>query len=365
MSLASSLPDVDLLRQIADRSLSAFFVFNLSSRRFDYLNEAFTDIWAIDGEAINQQLLPLIASIHEQDRDHVGQSYERLLTRSFRQTAEFRIRLKNRKQKWIGATAYAILHKDERQFIAGFAEDISHFKENEILADKYSVEKNGVLEMLAHDLGGPLGIVHQLAKLLEQKARQQGQPAFEEYGRHIAESVGNSMQLIHELLEKEFLDSSQAAFKFQRIELVEQIHAMLSGFERMDQNDHKHFIVESSHPQIEVQVDQTKFMQVLVNLVSNANKFTPPNGHITIHVQEQIQRVLISVSDDGIGIPEQLLPHIFERFTPARREGLKGEKTVGLGLSIVKRIVELHQGKIWVESKENQGTTFFIEIPKE
>jgi two-component system sensor histidine kinase VicK len=68
------------------------------------------------------------------------------------------------------------------------------------------------------------------------------------------------------------------------------------------------------------------------------------------------------VGDDGIGIPKALLPVLFERFTKARRSGLKGEETTGLGLSIVKRIVELHQGKIWVESEEEKGTTFFIHI---
>ncbi len=69
------------------------------------------------------------------------------------------------------------------------------------------------------------------------------------------------------------------------------------------------------------------------------------------------------MTDKGIGIPKDLQPVLFERFTKARRPGLKGEETMGLGLSIVKRIVELHQGKVWVESQENKGTTFFIELP--
>jgi two-component system sensor histidine kinase VicK len=165
------------------------------------------------------------------------------------------------------------------------------------------------------------------------------------------------------LLEKEFLESSQTALKRQRIELVEQIQSMLEGFERMDQNDHKHFEFESSAAQVFVQVDQTKFMQALVNLVSNANKFTHTNGHIRVTVQEKAGSITLSVSDDGIGIPKDLQPHLFERFTKARRPGLKGEETVGLGLSIVKRIVELHGGKIWAESEENKGSTFFIELP--
>jgi two-component system sensor histidine kinase VicK len=97
--------------------------------------------------------------------------------------------------------------------------------------------------------------------------------------------------------------------------------------------------------------------------VSNANKFTRRNGHIRVTVQEKAGNTILSVRDDGIGIPKDLQPQLFERFTRARRPGLKGEETVGLGLSIVKRIVELHGGKIWVESEENKGSTFFIELP--
>lgn len=69
------------------------------------------------------------------------------------------------------------------------------------------------------------------------------------------------------------------------------------------------------------------------------------------------------MSDDGVGIPASLQCLLFDRFTKARRPGLHGEETVGLGLSVCKRLVEMHGGKIWVESEENKGTTFFVEIP--
>ena len=71
----------------------------------------------------------------------------------------------------------------------------------------------------------------------------------------------------------------------------------------------------------------------------------------------------MTVADDGIGIPAHLLPVLFDRFTPARRPGLRGEKTTGLGMHIIETIVRLHQGHIWVESQENVGTTFYIQLP--
>ena len=363
MSLSASIPDADILRQLAERSLSAFFVFNLQLRRFDYLNEAFFEIWALDEGRINDQLLALVASVHEDDRDLVHQTYQRLLNGAMRQTAEFRILGKSKKTKWVHATAYVILKDGQRQLVCGFAEDITHYKDNEVTLNLYSAQKNGILEMLAHDLNGPLGVAQKLAGRLEKKAVERGQPDLQAEAALIGSTVGQSIHLIHELLEKEYLDSVQAGLKMQRIELIEQIQFMLEGFKRMNPDGHKHFELESSAPQVYVEVDQVKFMLVLTNLVSNANKFTHKGGHIRINVQQEPGSLLISVRDDGIGIPKPLQPVLFERFTKARRPGLEGEETTGLGLSIVKRVVELHGGKIWVESEENQGAAFFVHIP--
>jgi two-component system sensor histidine kinase VicK len=363
MAFSSRIPDADILRQVAERSLSAFFVFNLQSRRFDYLNEAFFEIWPFDEGRINDQLLPLVASVHEDDRDLVHQTYQHLLNGAMRQAAEFRILGKSKQIKWVHATAYMILQNGQRQLVCGFAEDITHYKDNEVTLNLYSVQKNSILEMLAHDLNGPLGIVQKLAGQLEKKALDRGQPDLEHEAALIGNTVGHSIQMIHELLEKEYLDSSQAGLKIQRIELIEQLRFTLEGFKRMDQDGHKHFELESSAPEVYAEVDQAKFMQVITNLISNANKFTPKGGHIRINVQQEPGSLLISVRDDGVGIPKPLQPVLFDRFTKARRPGLQGEETTGLGLSIVKRVVELHQGKVWVESEENQGATFFIRIP--
>lgn len=362
MSLSAILPEGELLRQIAQRSLSVFFLYNLNTKHFEYVSPAFEEVWGREEGDINEQLPWLLSTLHPDDLPRLETAYGQLQTTSLRQLLEFRLRLE-KWEKWIHLTAFCILEGNQRKALAGFAEDITHFKQNEITANLFSVQKNGVLEMLAHDLNGPLGMAQKLAEQLERKSRERGLPDFERDAKLIHQTVSHGIHLIHDLLEKEFLESSQTALKFQRVDLIEQVQAMLAGFERMDHDDHKHFEVESSAAQVFARVDQTKFMQALTNLVSNANKFTHPNGHIRVAVRENAGKVTVSVRDDGIGIPAELQPILFERFTKARRPGLKGEETVGLGLSIVRRIVELHGGTIRVESQENQGTAFFIELP--
>jgi signal transduction histidine kinase len=110
--------------------------------------------------------------------------------------------------------------------------------------------------------------------------------------------------------------------------------------------------------------DERKLKQILFNLLSNAAKFTPDGGAITVSALRQNDNVLISVSDTGIGVDKELQERIFEPFYQAQ-SGLK-DKTpgTGLGLSLSKRFVEMHGGRIWVESRgQGEGSTFFIALP--
>ena len=92
-------------------------------------------------------------------------------------------------------------------------------------------------------------------------------------------------------------------------------------------------------------------------------KFTPDGGTIRVSLARRDTAVLLTIADTGVGIPAALQAGLFEKFTKARRTGLRGEKSTGLGMSIIKTIVDLHQGRIWLDSTEGQGTTFYIELP--
>jgi two-component system OmpR family sensor kinase len=109
-----------------------------------------------------------------------------------------------------------------------------------------------------------------------------------------------------------------------------------------------------------VEGDPDRLKQLLLNLIDNALKYTPPGGHITLSLYRDQDWVRISVQDTGIGIPPDVLPHIFDRFYRAQREGRKG---VGLGLSIARWIAEAHGGHLDVESEVGQGSTFTLWLP--
>jgi two-component system sensor histidine kinase VicK len=150
----------------------------------------------------------------------------------------------------------------------------------------------------------------------------------------------------------------------ERLELMSEIRSVLEQYQQAQEHLSKQIELTSNQEQVYAEVDSLKFLSIVNNLLSNALKFTPDNGKIHLHVEEQADAILLTVKDNGVGIPEKYHLVLFDKFTKARRSGLKGEESVGLGMSIVKRLVDLHQGKIWLESQEGKGTTFFIHIPK-
>jgi two-component system phosphate regulon sensor histidine kinase PhoR len=110
-------------------------------------------------------------------------------------------------------------------------------------------------------------------------------------------------------------------------------------------------------------IDRERIEQVLINLIHNAIKFTPPGGSVTIRARQEGQDVLVSVSDTGVGIPADDLPRIFERFYKSDKSRSGGG--TGLGLAIAKHIIEAHGGRIWAESVEGKGSTFHFTLPLE
>jgi two-component system sensor histidine kinase VicK len=110
-------------------------------------------------------------------------------------------------------------------------------------------------------------------------------------------------------------------------------------------------------------VDKLLLEQALGNLVSNALKFTPSGGQISLRIKKAEEKIEIEVEDNGIGIPAAHISDLFKEFSKIRRKGLKGEKSTGLGLAIARQIIRLHNGSVSVKSQEGEGTTFTVELP--
>jgi signal transduction histidine kinase len=159
------------------------------------------------------------------------------------------------------------------------------------------------------------------------------------------------------------IESGKLELKKEELEVNKLIETIISSFKTKANEKGLAITAEVPQETIKINADNDKLIQVFTNLVNNALKFTN-QGYVKVSLTDIGNEVLCSVSDTGIGIARENLPKIFSKFQQFGRVAGPGEKGTGLGLSIAKGIVELHKGKIWVESEEGKGTKFIFTLPK-
>jgi len=221
-----------------------------------------------------------------------------------------------------------------------------------------SEDKDNFIAEVSHELRLPLANIKLLVETLLDGAVEDPVMARHMLGR-AREEVQRLQYLVTDLLSHEKLKGPRLDMTFERVRIYER--ALYAIETTRDLAVGKKVTVTLAVPEsFELRCDLDQINQVLVNLVENAVKFTPPGGKVTIRAGGSPP--LLEVEDTGIGIAEAEIPKIFQRFYRVDRGRTRG--STGLGLSIVKHIVDLHGAKIAVTSKEGQGTKFSIEFPE-
>jgi two-component system phosphate regulon sensor histidine kinase PhoR len=213
---------------------------------------------------------------------------------------------------------------------------------------------------VSHELRTPLASLKALTETLRDGALEDPKAAHRFLGR-IETEVDALTQMATELLELSRIESGQVPLEFKSVPAA---GLLLSAADRMRAQAERAGLVlrvEAPGGLPEVQADAPRLEQVLVNLIHNAVKFTRPGGEVVLSAQAEGDFVRFAVRDTGVGIPEDDLPRIFERFYRVDRSRSGGG--TGLGLSISRHLVEAHGGRIWAESVEGQGSTFYFTIP--
>jgi len=332
------------------------FVCSTSSAEFLFLHDSLD--WILSGSETGD-VDKVIAKIDPEDLLYLQDVFGNILAGRFSGKITFKLRHPE-KFRWLQVTPF-IGEYEGSEVITGAVTDVTDEVLNMQSLTKFTDKKNSILHMLGHDLRGPLNIARSLMKTI---TRQVEDPVLLEKTEHIAGILQQSIDMISDLVKREFLETTSAELVKTRVNIVKLTRDYLEECKRSEALAGISFELSSSSQKIFIKLDNAKFMQVINNLISNSLKFTPAGGTISVSILEDGDQVHFRFTDTGIGIPESLLPEIFEKFTAARRPGLQGEPTLGLGLSIVKSIIGWHQGWISCESKEAEGTTFFIRLPK-
>ena len=212
----------------------------------------------------------------------------------------------------------------------------------------------------SHELRTPLAIMQAEATLALSKER-----APDDYRKSletISQESDYMSSVIGKLLFLARSDAGKEQLTFEDVELKGLITGLASNIEALAQDKGIKFAVDA-HEELMVSGDKVKLRQLFINILENAVRYTPTAGHISVSLVKQESNAVVSISDTGIGIPPEHLPHIFERFYRVDKARARADGGVGLGLAIAKIIAESHKGNIEVESELGKGTTFRISIP--
>lgn len=267
----------------------------------------------------------------------------------------------------IARTANQITDKDLSSRVKGKHLDseieyvVASFNDMIARLEKSFKHINEFSSQVAHELKTPLAIIRGEAELALNQDRSK-----EEYKRTLRinlEETNRMRKTVEDLLLLTRLDYQPGVFKFQSFDFVEFFQEIGEQVQLLAAE--KELEVKASIPKakVMVQADKLHLRRMLFNIVDNALKFTVPPGLIKLEVSHKKKDILITISDNGVGIPEEELPKIFQQFYHVDRTGRNEGACTGLGLSIVQSIVRMHKGTIRVTSKVNHGTSFHIVLP--
>jgi signal transduction histidine kinase len=212
---------------------------------------------------------------------------------------------------------------------------------------------------VSHEIQSPLTSIRGFAEVLQ---NDQLTPAERRHYLEIIETESRRLsRLADDLLKLASLESDEVKLELAAYALDKQLRSVVLVCE--PQWSGKQINIEVDLANVTVLADADLMNQVWLNLLTNSIKFTPAGGSITLKLTEQGDNAIFSIADSGIGIAKEEMVHIFERFYKADKSRTRTKEGSGLGLSIVKRIVEMHHGSIDVESTPDKGTTFTVSLP--
>lgn len=226
---------------------------------------------------------------------------------------------------------------------------------------KIEDSRRKLISDISHEIGTPMTSIQGYLKAMIDEVIEPD----ESYIRLIYHKVQLVNRLIEDLYDLSKIEYSQTKLKFQNVK-IEDLYELLFSKYQLDVNSRDrifnlNFSVSEELLQENVSIDPMRIEQVLTNLIHNAVKFTPAGGSVLLTISIENRDLVIRVSDNGVGIAEEDLPFIFDRFFKTK-EKINAEGT-GLGLSISREIVNKHRGEMGVKSHVGQGTTFFFTLP--
>ena len=252
------------------------------------------------------------------------------------------------------------LVRRESGFISGLVAVLHDTTEQE----KEERERRLFVSNVSHELRTPLTSVKSYLEALDEGALSE--PVAPDFIKVSLDETNRMMRMVTDLLHLSRIDNATSHLDVELINFTAFITFILNRFDQIrGQDEEKKYELVRDYPitSVWIEIDTDKMTQVIDNILNNAIKYSPDGGKITVTMKTTDDQMILSISDQGLGIPKQDLPLIFDRFYRVDRARSRAQGGTGLGLSIAKEIIKQHKGFIWAKSEYGKGSTFTIVLP--
>ena len=250
----------------------------------------------------------------------------------------------------------------ESGFISGLVAVLHDVTEQE----KTEQERRDFVSNVSHELRTPLTSMRSYLEALEDGAWKDPEIA-PHFLQVTLEETDRMIRMINDLLNLSKMDSGNAQMQMELVNFNNLVNFVLDRFDMMVTSQDKDYQIkrEFTKRDLWLEIDTDRLIQVIDNIMNNAIKYSPDGGTITVRLIETHNHIILSITDEGIGIPRKDLNKIFDRFYRVDKARARQQGGTGLGLAISREVLKAHGGSIWVESRENQGSTFYVSLPYE
>ena len=300
-------------------------------------------------EALNKSILELLK---------IEEEYE--LRDLITQIPELMIDSQNANGEYLSLRVRFALVRRESGFISGLVAVLHDTTEQE----KEERERRLFVSNVSHELRTPLTSVKSYLEALDEGALYD--PVAPDFIKVSLDETNRMMRMVTDLLHLSRIDNATTQLDVELINFTAFITFILNRFDKMrSQDEEKKYELVRDYPinSVWIEIDTDKMTQVIDNILNNAIKYSPDGGKITVSMKTTDDQMILSISDQGLGIPKQDLPKIFDRFYRVDRARSRAQGGTGLGLAIAKEIIKQHNGFIWAKSEYGKGSTFTIVLP--
>ena len=345
----------------------------VGSANIDWSDEIYK-IFGVDAEVFQPTLDNANKLLHKRDVGHMMQAFQRAIIEQNNYDLDFRVSRPDGSTGYVRCEGRCELDEDGDVIaLYGVMQDITEQTKHEMelrqakdSAEQAYASKSRFLANMSHELRTPLNAIIGFSDMLQrQMLGPLGNDKYIEYSGSIKSSGEHLLDLITDILDMSKIEAGKYELDIEEIELG---NVVTTAIRMIESRANEGMITLNSliiHDKPNIMADRRAVMQILLNILSNAVKFTEPGGNITMSIEEYDNHVTVKVKDTGIGIPANKLSSVLLPFEQVSTAFTRNHEGSGLGLTITKELAELHGGMISLESTEGEGTTACIRLPRD